>query len=196
MNSGQTRRYAIEMALLGTAIAALPLSPSTPADADTKETDMNDPIHAFDLFAGQWKARHRVLKERLAGCQDWWDYEGTQEFRVLMGGWANIDENVLRKPTGTYNAITLRSYDPKDKVWRIWWLDERMPDTLGVPVVGSFVDGVGTFLADDTFNDKPVKVRFIWSKITRDSRQWEQAFSPDGGKTWETNWYSWFTRVG
>jgi hypothetical protein len=60
---------------------------------------------------------------------------------------------------------------------------------------GRFVDGVGTFYADDTLRGKPIKVRFIWSNITATSAHWEQAFSPDGGKTWETNWYSDFSKA-
>jgi hypothetical protein len=33
------------------------------------------------------------------------------------------------------------------------------------------------------------------SKITPNSAQWEQAFSEDGGKTWETNWIMELERV-
>ena len=63
-------------------------------------------------------------------------------------------------------------------------------------MLGRFVGGVGTFYNDDTLRGKPIKVRFIWSNITRNAAHWEQAYSPDGGKTWETNWISDFTRVG
>jgi hypothetical protein len=91
----------------------------------------------------------------------------------------------------------LRAYDPKTGQWAIWWLDGRTPMAmLDPPMLGRFANGVGTFYNDDSLRGKPVRVRFIWSMITRDSTHWEQAYSPDGGKTWETNWISDFTRVG
>ena len=77
-----------------------------------------------------------------------------------------------------------------------WWLDGRMPlGPLDPPVRGGFRDGVGTFTADEAFRGKPIKVRFTWSRITPTSARWEQAFSPDGGKTWEVNWEMDFTRL-
>jgi len=112
-----------------------------------------------------------------------------------MGGSANMDDNLLHLPGGTYRALTLRSYDPASKQWAIWWLDGRTPHTLDVPVRGSFTDGKGVFDADDLLNGKPIRVRFAWSDITTESAHWEQAFSADAGATWETNWTMDFTRV-
>ena len=60
---------------------------------------------------------------------------------------------------------------------------------------GIFKDGIGTFVGDDMLRGKQIKVRFQWSKITKTSAHWEQAFSPDGGATWEMNWEMEFTRV-
>ena len=65
---------------------------------------------------------------------------------------------------------------------------------IDVPVVGRFVDGVGTFLAEDTFEGRPIVVRFLWTRTDTPSPRWEQAFSEDGGTTWETNWEMDFTR--
>jgi hypothetical protein len=59
----------------------------------------------------------------------------------------------------------------------------------------SFHNGVGMFYGDDTFNGKPIRIRFIWSKITPTSCYWERAFSSDGGKTWETTWVQDIQRV-
>ncbi len=106
-----------------------------------------------------------------------------------------MDDNVLEMPAGTYRAVTIRSFNPKEGTWSIWWLDSRNPGSLDVPVVGRFSNGVGTFLADDSLNGKPIQVRFEWILTRPDKPRWEQAFSPDAGKTWETNWTMDFTRL-
>jgi hypothetical protein len=154
-------------------------------------------LHDFDLRAGEWVAHHRRLQERLAGSHEWVEFDGTQSFRLLMDGYANEDENVLNMPDGgAYKGVTLRAYDSKSGQWAIWWLDGRTPfGDLDPPVKGRFVNGVGTFYSDDTLRGKPVRVRFVWSNITADSAHWEQAFSPDGGKTWEVNWITDFKRA-
>jgi hypothetical protein len=65
---------------------------------------------------------------------------------------------------------------------------------MGPPVRGRFANGVGTFLGETRFADKPVRVRLSWSHITPTSARWEQAYSSDEGRTWETNWVMEFRR--
>ena len=43
---------------------------------------------------------------------------------------------------------------------------------------------------------RDITVRYKWSGITATTARWEQAFSPDNGQTWETNWTADFTRAG
>jgi hypothetical protein len=148
----------------------------------------------FDFFIGRWKVAHRRLKERLRACTEWETFPGTCMAQKILGGFGNIDDNVLEIPSGTYRAITLRAYDAQRGTWSIWWLDGRTPGRLDVPVVGRFEGGVGTFLADDTWEGKPVRVRYRWTCPGPDTPRWEQAFSPDGGQTWETNWLMDFAR--
>jgi len=155
----------------------------------------HDPVHDFDWLFGSWRVRHLRLKERLSNNTEWVEFGGTCVCQPLMAGAGNVDDNVLNLPEGTYRAVGLRSFNAKTKTWAIWWLDGRDPHTIEVPVQGGFEDGVGTFIADDTLRGKPIKVRFQWSNITRTSAHWEQAFSPDGGRTWEVNWRMWFTRA-
>ena len=153
-------------------------------------------VHDFDFLVGHWRVHHPKLKERLANSHEWIEFEGTLISQPLMGSYSNVDDLVLEVPGGAYRGVALRSFDSKTQQWSIWWLDSRTPlGPLDPPMRGSFHNGVGTSYADDTFNGRPVRVRFIWSRITPTSCHWEQAFSPDGGKTWETNWVQDITRV-
>jgi hypothetical protein len=180
-------------ALLGVAYLAHASQDNPPAKA--QKPDLSG-LHDFDLRVGEWTAHHRRLKERLAGSHEWVEFEGTQSFRLLMDGYANEDENVLNLPGDVYKGVTLRAYDPKTGQWAIWWLDGRDPiGEMDPPVKGRFANGVGTFYSNDTLRGKQVRVRFTWSNITANSAHWEQAFSPDGGKTWEVNWVTEFTRA-
>jgi hypothetical protein len=113
-----------------------------------------------------------------------------------MGGFGNMDDNWLDDPNGAYRAMGVRAYDPKTKQWAIWWIDGRNPHgPTDPPVKGGFKDGVGTFVTEDMQVGKKVIVRFEWSKITPRTAVWEQAFSLDGGQTWEMNWHMDFTRT-
>ncbi|MEX0733583.1 MAG: hypothetical protein WD944_12390 [Steroidobacteraceae bacterium] len=150
----------------------------------------------FDFFIGSWRVAHRRLKERLAGCNDWVEFGGTCVTQKILGGLGNMDDNFLDLPDDAYRAVTLRTFDPPKKLWSIWWLDGRNPGSLDVPVVGGFENGVGTFYADDHFAGKPIRIRFLWSMPGKDTPSWEQAFSPDAGRSWETNWIMNFTRTG
>ena len=150
----------------------------------------------FDFFIGSWHVAHRRLKDRLVGCTEWVSFAGTSVAQKILGGLGNLDDNALELPSGAYRAVTLRSFNPATLQWSIWWLDGRNPGNLDVPVVGSFSEGVGSFYADDTLDGKPIRVRFLWTLPAPEGPRWEQAFSPDGGVTWETNWVMDFTRCG
>jgi hypothetical protein len=180
-------------AALGAASAAH--ATQDPPDAKATAADLSG-LHDFDFLQGEWRVHHRKLKDRLIGSHDWIEFDGTCSTRLLMGGFANVDDNVLDTPDGAYRGVGLRAYDAKTGEWTIWWLDSRMPhNPLDPPVSGRFRDGVGTFYSDDWLRGKPIRVRYTWSHITPRSAEWEQAFSPDGGKTWEVNWHMDFVRV-
>lgn len=129
----------------------------------------------------------------MCGSTEWEEFGGWCQTWKLLGGLGNIDDNVLDLPAGAYRAATLRSYDPSTERWAIWWLDGRTPHQLDVPMTGSFGDGVGAFYADDRFEGRAIRVRFLWTQTRTTSPRWEQAFSEDGGATWETNWVMQFT---
>ncbi len=152
-----------------------------------------DGIRAFDFLHGSWHVRHRRLDRRLVGETAWTDFDGTSRARPLLDGRGNLDENVLDLPSGRYEAVTVRLFDADTGTWRIWWIDGRRPD-IDTPMRGRFADGVGTFFGDDVHDGTAVLVRFLWTDITPVGARWAQAFSTDGGSTWETNWTMRFER--
>ncbi len=153
-----------------------------------------DGRHDFDFLFGTWKLRHRRLNRRLVGETEWTEFDSTCVAHPILGGLGNIDENVLELPSGRYEAVSMRLFDPATNRWRIWWINARHP-AIDAPVEGSFVDGVGTFLADDVHDGIPIRVRFLWSDVSATGARWEQAFSTDGGVTWEVNWINRLERV-
>jgi hypothetical protein len=152
-------------------------------------------VHDFDFLVGEWRVHHRYLRSTAQGTE-WAETDGTCSHRKLIDGGANVEEHTINGPSGANRAIGLRSYDRQAGQWSIWWLDGRAPaGALDPPVQGRFENGVGTFYGDNTLDGKPIRVRFIWSGITPTSARWEQAYSHDGGKTWEPNWVMEFQRA-
>ncbi len=168
-------------------------SAAGPIDAGAPAS-VADGRHDFDFLAGRWTVAHRRLRRRLAGDTTWDDCWGACESVPVIGGLGNVDDNVLHLPTGTGRAMTLRLFDPARDRWSIWWADSRRM-CLEPPVHGRFEGGLGTFFGDDVHEGRPVRVRFLWSGIGPESARWEQAFSIDGGRTWETNWTMQFDRA-
>ena len=154
----------------------------------------NDGRNDFDFLIGTWKVYHRLLTQRLKGSTEWIEFEGETVDRKIMNGLGNMDENIIHMKDGPVHAISLRLFNPASKEWSIHWSTDRM-GVLDIPMTGGFKDGLGEFYSQETHDGTHVYSRFIWSKITADSCQWEQALSEDGGKTWETNWIMEFQRV-
>jgi hypothetical protein len=154
-----------------------------------------DGSHSFDFLLGEWNVNHRYLRVQ-ADRREWVEVDGTCSNRHHMDGLANIDDCIINAPSGTYRAVALRSFDTKNGQWTIWWLDGRYPSgPLEPPLKGSFKNGVGIFYNEYMDQEKPMRMRFIWSQITSRSARWEQATSSDDGKTWETNWIMQFQRI-
>jgi hypothetical protein len=156
-------------------------------------TNQGSLMNDFDFLVGTFDLENRRLTKALAGCTEWEEFPSTAAGGVVLGGMGHMDE--MSMPTKGYSGVTLRLYSAEREQWSLYWISSRNP-VIESPVVGRFVDGVGTFYGDDTYEGRPIRVRFLWSNITANSSHWEQAFSDDGEKTWETNWVNDLTRRG
>src|ERR1017187_880121 len=168
--------------------------PNTKGEAAMKTMDgAGDGARDFDFWMGRWNVHNRRLRERLKGSTTWDEFEATCVARELAGGLGNEDE-YRTDFAGGFVGMTFRFYNPTTKLWAIYWADSRR-GVLDPPVVGSFSGDTGVFEGTDTFEGRPIRVRFIWSRLTPATARWEQAFSADEGSTWETNWVMDMTRV-
>lgn len=143
-----------------------------------------DGAHDFDWDLGTWKTHQRRLVHPLTGSTTWVEYSGTDAVRKI---WDGANQGVIEADgTGGHMEIfTLRLYNPDSRQWSIFFTTPS--GTMSLPVVGEFKDGRGDFYDQEAFNGRQIWVRFSVSGITKDACHFEQAFSGDGGKTWETN---------
>lgn len=154
-----------------------------------------DGARDFDFLVGRWRVANERLRERLAGSTDWQRFDAVLECRPILGGLGNVDEFVTDEfEPSVFVGATLRLFDRLRRRWSLYWASNRT-GVLEAPVVGAFANGVGIFEGDDVHQGTAVRVRFIWSGIGADRAQWEQAFSPDCGRSWETNWRMRLTRL-
>ncbi|HKP67935.1 MAG TPA: hypothetical protein VJV05_01550 [Pyrinomonadaceae bacterium] len=143
--------------------------------------------HDFDFEIGTWKTDLKRLLRPLTGSKEWVRYEGTSVVTKVLGGRANLVELSVSGSTGRIEGLSLRLYNPETRQWSLNFSNVRS-GTLSPPMIGEFKNGRGEFYGSDTLNGRAIMVRFVISEVTRDSAKFEQAFSDDGGKTWEVNW--------
>jgi hypothetical protein len=145
-----------------------------------------DGQHDFDFWFGRWKVHNRRLLHPLSGSNEWVEFGGTVVARSVWAGLANMDEFEADSPSGHIEGMTVRTYDPKSHQWSLYWANAAK-GVFEKPMIGQFKDSRGEFFDQEDFAGKAIYVRFVWSEIKANSCRWEQAFSNDGGKTWETN---------
>jgi hypothetical protein len=164
------------------AIGQIALAASGPAAAAVKTPGK---AGDFDFLSGEWKIAHRRLKT--AGGNDWDLFDGEATCWSVLGGVASVEE--LRIPARDFAGMGIRVLDVKELVWADFWVNARSGVLTPPGMPGRFENGVGTFIADDTDGDKPIKVRGVWDRITPHSCRWHQAISNDGGTSWQANWF-------
>jgi hypothetical protein len=165
----------------------------TIVSASTFKQQEQDGRADFDFFIGSWKLRNRCLREWLMGSTSWDEFGGTSVARRILGGLGHIEEVTLERASGATEEMVVRLFDPQTQQWSIYEagngnvFDPR-------PVIAAFKDGRIEGYSHEPWQGKYIFRRVIWSDITAASFHWEQAFSADGGTTWETNWIADFVR--
>jgi hypothetical protein len=157
-------------------------------------TARRDGSHDFDVEIGTWKTHLKRLRQPLTGSSSWVEYEGRTIVRKVWDGRANLVELVADGPAGHFEGLSLRLYNAESAQWSLNFSSINS-GVLAIPTMGEFNNGRGEFYNQETLNGRAILVRFIISHVTPDLCQFEQAFSDDGGKSWEVNWMVTDTRM-
>jgi hypothetical protein len=181
-------------------IVLQPLQELAQQNSDASKTSLRhtpteqDGQHDFDFEVGTWITHLRRLVHPLTGSTTWVEYEGTTLVRKVWNGRANLIEVEADGPAGHFEGLNLRLYNPQSHQWSLNFASSN-GGAMSQPTIGEFKNGRGEFFDQETLNGRAIYVRFVISDITPDSCRFEQAFSDDGGKTWEVNWIATDTRV-
>lgn len=178
------RRAAVAIAF--TAAVPIPFG----ANALAQESAVaRDGQRDFDFEIGNWDTSVRVLRNPLSGkAPNWAEYHGTSVIRPLLGSRANSVELSVAGPSGKIEGVSLRLYDPQTRRWSLNYASLH-DGAMTPPVLGRFESADrAVFYGDDKLGERPIRVRFVITKISRDEARFEQAYSADNGATWEVNW--------
>lgn len=187
-----TARTWLRRAFLAMALAAMnATAQAAPADAPAAPGGGQED---FDWEIGTWRTELRRLAKPLSRSPEWIEYTGTSIVRKVLDGRANLVELRVEGPAGKIEGASLRLFNPQSGQWSLHYASARN-GSLTRPVHGGFRDGRGEFHGQEDLDGKIVLVRFVISDITADSARFEQAYSEDGGRTWETNWIAVDTRI-
>ena len=155
---------------------------------------VRDGQHDFDFEIGKWDTHLWRLEHPLSHSNSWVEYRGTSDVRKVWDGRANLVELNVTGPAGHIEALSLRLYNPKTQQWSLNFASSA-GGMMNSPTIGAFKNGRGEFYDNESFNGRPILVRFVISDIKPESCRFEQAFSEDNGKTWEINWIAIDTRT-
>ena len=184
----------LQLSLLALSLlAAIPAAPLHAQPSPTKDPALlpqRDGSHDFDFLIGDWKVHVRRLPDRLNNSTTWIEYDGISNHHKLLDSNANFEQFDV---TSTDKKLrikgqTLRMYNPVTHQWSIYLIDLDAGTIDTPPVVGHFTGTRGEFYHQEPWAGRVILVRYLWLDLGPNSSRMEQAFSPDGGKTWETNW--------
>jgi hypothetical protein len=155
--------------------------------------DAHDGSHDFDFTFGTWTEHSRRLLHPLSGSNEWVEWDGRTVVRKIWGGRANMAEFKGDTPSGPLQLIALRVYSPSSHQWSLNFATSKVGKLGDVAGVGEFKDGRIDFYDQEPLNGRAILVRFSVYSTGPNTHVSEQAYSADGGKTWEVNWVNRYT---
>jgi hypothetical protein len=178
---------------LGALLAAPPVLAGPQEPVATAVAAARDGRSDFDFEIGRWRTQVKRLRRPLSSSTEWVEYDGTSVVHRFLDGSVNLVELSIAGPAGRIEGVSLRLYHPQTRQWSLHYAGAA-DGSLTAPLYGRFEGRRGEFYGDDTFAGRAIRVRFVITQVSADRARFEQAFSTDGGMTWEVNWIAIDTR--
>jgi hypothetical protein len=172
-------------------------APGSGAKGAAPGASAHDGQHDFDFLLGSWKIHLKRMVHPLSGSHEWVEFDGTVVCKPVWGGKGEVEEFNVDAPEKKIHilGLALRLYNPTSHQWSIYWANAAKGAVDGPPEVGEFKDGHGEFYGQEEINGRVIFTRYAWSRINTSTPHFEQAYSDDGGRTWEVNWITEQTKV-
>ena len=138
------------------------------------------PLSDFDFLIGRWNVRIRALSEPA-----WCEFEASYDCRRI-GQLGNVAYVRTCADAFPMEGVSIRLYNPARDEWTLTWTDSSRPGILQPPLTGSFTGSRGVFHGDTSHDGRAMRVRLVWRKTP--NPHFEQSFSSNNGRTWQTNW--------
>jgi hypothetical protein len=183
----------IVIAILAASAAAWAFPSVAWSEPAAQANEARDGQHDFDFNFGTWKTHIKRILDPLSGSSKSIELNGTVTVRKVWDGRAQLEEIEADGPNGHWQGMTLFLYNPQAHQWSQSFVNSKS-GVLNPPLIGAFKDGRGELIASDTFNDRSILVRGVWSDIKPDSHHFEESYSSDGGRTWAPAFIATLTR--
>jgi len=163
--------------------------------ATAQPAPSRDGQHDFDFAEGTWHTHITRAPDPFGQPDVKMTLEGTVTRRKVWGGRAWLEQIEADSPKGHWEGATLFLYNPRSHQWSMNFINSQM-GTLEPPLIGAFdKDGRGQLISGDTFKDRAILVRGVWTKLSADVHDYEEDYSDDGGKTWKFSFLGHKTRI-
>jgi hypothetical protein len=153
-----------------------------------------DGQHDFDFNIGTWKTHIKRILDPLSGASHFVELNGTVTVRKVWDGRAQLEEIEADGPNGHWQGMTLFLYNPEAHQWSQTFVNSGN-GVLNPPLIGEFKEERGELFASDTYKDRTILVRGVWSNIQPNSHHFEESYSEDGGRTWAPAFVAELTRL-
>jgi hypothetical protein len=190
----KARRIVLSSSLIGCLLSMSTASQAVAAPEQPPSSELRDGQHGFDFNLGVWHTHARRIADPFSPSSSFTELDGIVKVRKVWGGKAQLEEIEADGPKGHWEGLTLFLYNPEAKEWSQNYVNSNS-GVWEPPLIGSFKNGRGELISQDTFQNKTVLVKGVWSDIKPDSHHFDEYLSRDGGETWQPAFIAVLTRV-